>query len=215
MNNSLEDNIWWKSSKKHKDSKIFRNFSSIFRFPYWFNKLTTSILTLVCFCLSVYRRDVFCLIGWPIQMIIYVESLWHTLLFCIEVTSGLKVLSEEMKMLEYPWCTLSEWCEPLWWSVLRDGGYFIVVICTIISLHLSHLPCSYISDQLFNEYQLFDEDLSNLSRLPIRPRQRRRSPCVIHYVLLRRGYIRYRSCKRFFHKKQWLNWRSKKFRTIE
>ena len=166
---------------------------SIFRFPYWFNKLVTSILTLLCLCLSVYRRDPFCFIGWPIQILVCIELLWHTLLFHIEVTKDLTVLSEKVKMLEYPWCTLSEWFEPLWWCLLRDGGYFIVVLCTIISLHLSHLPYSYFSDQLY------DEDLFNLSLQSIYPRQRqrrqRRSRCVIHYVLSRKICIHRRSCK--------------------
>ena len=165
----------------------------------------TSILTLLCLCLSVYRNDHFCSIGWPIQILVSFEFSWHTLLFYIEVTNDLQVLSEEVKMLEYPWCTLSEWFEPLWWCLLRDGGYFIVVLCTIISLHLSHLPYSYFSEQLLDEYQLFDENLFNLSLQSIYPRQRQRrqrhSRCVIHYVLLRRGHIRYRNCKRLFHKK--------------
>ncbi len=159
-----------------------------FRFPWWFGTLSASILTIVCISLLFYRYRIGYLRNALLYMLVLVAVVFHFLMLFFEINVDIKNLCEIVVAGEPLLDLLCWWSNPLWWAVLRDGLYFIIVICSIISLQFHHGP-SFIS-VLFDD-QLLDSPLI-LNRRRQRTRRERRSSFVIHYVLLRTGHIRRR-----------------------
>ncbi len=136
-------------------------------------------------------------IGYLRNALIYMLTIpavvFHFLMLFFEINVDIKNLCDIVVTGEPLLDLLCWWSNPLWWAVLRDGLYFIIVICSIISLQFHHKP-SFISVSF--DDQLLDSPLI-LNRRRQRPprerrRSRRRSSFVIHYVSLRTGHIRRR-----------------------
>jgi len=126
-------------------------------------------------------------------MLVLLAVVFHFLMLFFEINVDIKNLCDIVVTGEPLLDLLCWWSNPLWWAVLRDGLYFIIVICSIISLQFHHEP-SFISvsfdDQLL-DYPLILNRRRQQTRRERRRRQRR-SSFVIHYVLLRTGHIRRR-----------------------
>jgi hypothetical protein len=162
-----------------------------FRFPDWFNKSLAIILFVVCFSLSLYRHRIVSPIHMLIIVLIGLTFFWHVLLFLLQPGPELKTICERIGTFEnFLSYTLCKWSDPLWWALLRDGPYFIMVLYSTVSLQFPLLPSSLIAAP-FDDRQLTPSPILNRRRQQ-RTRERRRSPFVIHYILLRTGHIRRR-----------------------
>ncbi|CAF5082912.1 unnamed protein product, partial [Rotaria sp. Silwood1] len=121
------------------------------------------------------------------------EFCWHVFLFILQTGVDIRVICETLDTFDGLMRILCYWPNPLWGTLLRDGAYFIIVICSIVSLRFCHQSCSLNSTPLAE--RLPDPVLQlNLlrPRTSVEQRRQRRSPFVIHYVLLRTGHIRRR-----------------------
>ncbi len=160
-----------------------------FRFPWWFGTSSAIILSLVCMGLVFYCDRFSSLTGFFICMLIspafFVYTVMHMFILHLPVNDLCGIARSDDNLSNW----LCWWPNLLWWAMLRDGLFIVIVMCSIVSLQFSHTPSSTYSEP-------FDDQLLNspltFNRRRERTRRRRRSHFIFHYVLHRMGQMRCR-----------------------
>jgi len=81
-----------------------------------------------------------------IVTILFYAFFWHAFLFFLQIDGDLKTEYKALGTMDDLMYILCYRSTPLWRALLRDGLYFIIVICSTVSLHFCHQPSSLICE---------------------------------------------------------------------